>query len=157
MLRRQADIPVTLLVIESGTEVEAGTRRLGLGKGRVGRLLQIDTGAVERLANETALQTNAEGAAKEPLLIGILKAYFLMGEEADDIVHHLHAGAVVGLDEVKGHVGTDEHCLGIVFKARQRHVVGTADVQLRILAGCRRIKRRLRRPVMAERRIVLRL
>ena len=77
-------------------------------------------------------------------------------EETDGVGHKAGPHAVIGAEQIEWHVGHREHRLGVVFKARQRHGVGGVDVDFVLLAHGSRVICGLHRPVMTERRIVLR-
>ena len=89
------------------------------------------------------------------MLIGILESQTLVGEQTYLVVHQLNTNPMIGVQKHKGHVGSDIHGLGGILETGQRHSIGTRHIEFRLLAGCCRVKRRLHRPIVGERRFLL--
>ena len=99
MQHTHAGIPVAMFVVDACGDVHGHAVHVCLGKGIVLVLFQIQLRALEFLAEHAHLQTYADGAAKEFVLIGILHSQPLMTEQSDVIVHQLETHAVIGAQE----------------------------------------------------------
>ena len=78
-----------------------------------------------------------------------------MREHTDIIVHDLRAYAMISTQELKGQIRRKKHRLWIMLKTHQRHIIIHHHVHFILFTSSGRIIRRLHRPVVTERRIIL--
>ena len=96
-------------------------------------------------------------AAKELVLISILQGYALVGEKTYLVVNERHAGSVICAEQEEGHISTEIHRAGIVFKTCHVEGVCRHDIEFWLLSHRCRVEIRFHVPVVAERCVILRL
>ena len=156
MLGRHADIPRAVRIIQAEAYVEGASVDFRRREGRVARVLHVEFGTVEALAQQSQLHTGADHAAEQPVLVSVLQRKALVGEQSYLVVKQRNAHAVIVFQQIQRHVRPDVHRLGIVLEPGEAHGIRRGNVQLLLLANGPGVVIRLQVPIMAERHVVLR-
>ena len=150
-------IPRLTGILDAEIHIETGTVGLSRRKGRVAGLSQIQLSSVERLTEHGQMDTSAQFASPQRLMVSILQKKLLVLEQTDLVVGEPHSGTVPRADEKQRQIHISKHYGGGVFKTGHLHAVSSLKVQHgRLSRRCGVIKGR-HGPIIDKRRVVLSL
>ena len=152
---REAGIPPSPVVANARIQVECRAVSLRGREGRVIAIFQVQSGTIEGLRQQGCTCANTQATAPQLLVVGILNVELLVLEQTYLIVHETGTYAMCRTKEPQWQVCRDDHRGRRMLIAQHLQGIAALHVNLTFQTGSSGIIKRLQRPIMIERSIVL--